>query len=292
MLKHLFIINYLILLTTDLVYPQVNKSVDESVYRFVYSINAMNVNSVEEAYAVSKVLADHIKIKYNRIEKTEVIICKDKDELFNQLKKGYEVIVLSTPEFLKYRKQFDLVPDLTNGIEGKVGFNYLLVVHKDDNISEIKQLQGSELNIQAQSSMNIPEMLINKLLKENNLPKIDLFFNKITKFHSTSNAVLPVFFKKAKAAIVTEQSLKVLREINPQIEKQLKVIYRSPSIILGLSCINEINMAPDKVKLIRDILANLHTDAYGKQLLNLFNTDKLVQCKEEYLNDYLNLFDK
>ncbi len=102
--------------------------------------------------------------------------------------------------------------------------------------------------------------------------------------------VLPVFFKRAKAALVTEESLKILKEINPQIDKKLKIIYRSPSLILGFSCYNGNSKNSEFQKDLSEILLNLHTDSYGKQLLDLFVSEKVVPYKEEYLKDYLDLF--
>ena len=92
--------------------------------------------------------------------------------------------------------------------------------------------------------------------------------------------------------MVTEQSLKVLAEINPQIKNQLKVIYRSPALILGVSCFNEGTITPENRKLMTEILSTLNTDVYGKQLLNLFSTDRLVPFKEEYLKEYISIFER
>ena len=282
----------ILFVTVNLVYSQGTKSENERVYRFVYSLSATQVASPEDAQAVSKVLAEHIKKKLKRFEKIEVVICKNKDELLEKLKSGYELLVLATEEFLMYRKQFHITASFTSETNGSVGFNYLLIVNKEDNISNINQLKGTEICIQEQATEGTPELLVNKILQNQKLPPMDQFFNKITKFPSINNVVLPVFFKKAKSALVTEQALRVLKEINPQIEKQLKVIYRSPSLILAVSCFNENIITPEKKKLMTDILLNLHTDVYGKQLLNLFSTDKLVPYKEEYLKEYINLFEK
>ena len=291
MLKKLLIIGFISLALPEYVYSQDAEFINPNnrVYHFVYSLSAMNANSINEAYAVTKILAEHIKKKNKRIEKIEIIICQNETRLLDQINKGFELVIISTPEFMKYQKRFNFLPAFTNQTGGSVGFNYLLVVNRDDDISGISQLKGSELNIQAQSTLEIPEMLLDKLLKEEKLSKANIFFSKITKFPSTNNAVLPVFFKKAKAAMVTEQALNIMSEINPQIEKQLKIIYRSPSFIHGVSCFNGNTITPENKEIMTDLLLNLHNDAYGRQLLNLFTTDKVVPYKAEYLTEFIKI---
>lgn len=262
---------------------------DEKTIRLVYSINAMNASSVRDATAVNAVLAEHIKNKFARKGKMEVVIAQNKEELIKQLNDGFELTVISTAEYIQLRKQFNLIPSFTNQTNGKVGLKFLLIVNQDEQISKISELEGTDIYVQSQENSEIQDMLLNKLLKDEGLPNIKKFFRNIIKSPASNNVVLPVFFKRAKAALVTKESLKILKEINPQIEKKLKIIYESPSFLLGLSCFNG-NSNPSEIKKLSEIVTNLHTDSYGKQLLDLFIADKLVPFKEEYLKDYLELF--
>ena len=263
---------------------------DEKTVRLVYSINAMNANSVRDATAVATVLAAHIKKKYAQKEKIDILVAQNREELIRQLSEGFELTVVTTEEYLQLRKQFNLIPSFTNQTNGIVGFKLLLVVHKDEQISKISELEGADIYVHSQENSEIQEMLLNKLLKDERLPNSKKFFRNIIKSPATNNVVLPVFFKRAKAALVTEESLKILKEINPQIDKKLKIIYRSPSLILGFSCYNGNSKNSEFQKDLSEILLNLHTDSYGKQLLDLFVSEKVVPYKEEYLKDYLDLF--
>jgi ABC-type phosphate/phosphonate transport system substrate-binding protein len=263
---------------------------DEKTVRLVYSINAMNANSVRDATAVATVLAAHIKKKYAQKEKIDILVAQNREELIRQLSEGFELTVVTTEEYLQLRKQFNLIPSFTNQTNGIVGFKLLLVVHKDEQISKISELEGADIYVHSQENSEIQEMLLNKLLKDEKLPSSKKFFRNIIKSPATNNVVLPVFFKRAKAALVTEESLKILKEINPQIDKKLKIIYRSPSLILGFSCYNGNSKNSEFQKDLSEILLNLHTDSYGKQLLDLFVSEKVVPYKDEYLKDYLELF--
>ena len=98
--------------------------------------------------------------------------------------------------------------------------------------------------------------------------------------------MLPVFFKKAKAALVSEESLKLISELNPQLEKDLMIIYQSPIYLSSIACLNKRSDEPELRKIFYDILENLHTEPFGRQLLDLFRIEKLVTYKEEYLKLY------
>lgn len=50
------------------------------------------------------------------------------------------------------------------------------------------------------------------------------------------------------------------------------------------------NLDKEREKLVYDTLLELDKDAYGKQLLNMFNVDKIVPYKEEYAQNFLQLY--
>ena len=77
-------------------------------------------------------------------------------------------------------------------------------------------------------------------------------------------------------------------ELNPGIKDQIKTIYTSEPIILGITCLNS-KKNEDNFNILKEILLSLHENEYGKQLLHMFNTDKLILFKEEYLKGYNNL---
>ena len=81
-----------------------------------------------------------------------------------------------------------------------------------------------------------------------------------------------------------------MKELNPAILNNLKILNTSDYFVLGLGCLNKKKMDSDNYKLLKDIILTLHENEYGKQLLNLFNAQKLVPFKEEYLKAYYNLF--
>ncbi len=262
----------------------------EETTRIIYLLSAMQTSSVNEAKAVVKIITDHIKKKNDSLIKVEAIICENNTEFINELNKGFDLVTLPIDDYLRLRKKYKLLPYFTNETDGQSGYNYLLVVNQKDTITNIKSLKDCDITIQHHSKNSIPIMLLDKLLKEKNLQASGKYFRSITEKPTAQSAIIPLVLGKVKAALFTEQSLIVIRELNPQLEKQLKVIYRSPRLILGFSCINELKQNDIRTKEMFKLLTKLHEDEFGKQLMNLFVADKLVPVKNEDVQTYIKFF--
>ena len=89
--------------------------------------------------------------------------------------------------------------------------------------------------------------------------------------------------------MVTEAGFKLISELNPQLGKELIILAESNYITIGLGCTNSANSDQSRKKKILDVLFKLHKNNYGKQILDLFATEKLIPFKEEYLKEYLRL---
>ena len=141
--------------------------------------------------------------------------------------------------------------------------------------------------ILARENQKAPVLWLEKLLREKSLPNSKKYLKEIVTDYKATNVVLPVFFNKAKACIVTESSLNLLVELNPSIKTKMKILESSDFILLGLGCLNKKKNDTDTYNTLKDIIFTLHENEYGKQLLHLFNADKLVPYKDEYLQNYL-----
>ena len=107
--------------------------------------------------------------------------------------------------------------------------------------------------------------------------------------NKATNVLLPVFFNKAKACVITDASLNLLMELNPAIKNQIKILYTSEPIIVGLTCLNLDRKNEIGYGVLKDVLPTLQDNQYGKQFLDLFRAEKLILFKEEYLRGYYNL---
>ena len=265
---------------------------DEKIHRFIFTLGSMQTPSADDAFAICKILVEQITKKNNLNEKTEVLISSSTEDLLIKSKNGFDLMIISTPEYLALRKALPLQPTFVASSLGHFGVKYLLVVNKNDNINEIGQLKNSDIRILGGKNQKTPNIVIDFLLRQAKLPPKELFFKSITTDPLTNNVVLPVFFKKVKAALVSETALNFISELNPQLKRDLKIIYSSPYLVATIACTNKNVEDPELQKVAYDILLNLHTEPFGRQLLDLFRVEKLIPYKEEYLTEYLKLLEK
>ena len=99
-----------------------------------------------------------------------------------------------------------------------------------------------------------------------------------------------MFFKKIEASIVSKAAYNILCELNPQILKQIKIIELSDPLLFGVVFFDTKNKDKEREKLVYDTLVSLDKDTYGKQLLDMFNVDRIVPYKEEHAQSFLQLY--
>lgn len=261
----------------------------QKVIKLVISINAFHNAKTEDAQAIAEILANHIKKSHKLEQEFTVETPGTFDEIERSAGDDFDCIILTTEEYIHLQKKLSLEPFATNYTEGNVGYKYHLLVKKADNISGISQLKNETLYILARDNQMAPFLWLDKLLRENGLPNSKKFAKDIIIDYKATNVVLPVFFNKGKACIVTESSMNLLVELNPSIKTKMEILESSDFILLGLGCLNKNKKDTDTYKTLKEIMLTLHKNEYGRQLLQLFSADKLVPYKDEYLQNYLRL---
>jgi ABC-type phosphate/phosphonate transport system substrate-binding protein len=272
------------------IFPQdIRKDKKENNIKLIFAKNSFHNIKTEDAIATAQILANHIK-KYKKLKNDFIVnLANDDKEISEMCKDDFDLVLLTTEQYLRLKKTLPLEPFTTNYTNGTYGFIYHLIVNKSDSINDIKQLSGESIYIQAHSKDQASSLWLNKLLKDVSPLSADKFFKKINIDSKASNVLLPVFFKKAKACIVTNSSLKLLMELNPNIANQVKILYTSEPIILGFTCLNANKKNDENYRILKEVLPTLHENEYGKQFLDLFKAEKLILFKEEYLKGYYNL---
>ena len=288
---------YIYLLTTLFLFNQVlicqnlkdNPSNDAKNIKLIFTENSFHNIKIEDATATAQILANHIKnlkkLKNNFIVK----IAKNDKEILEMCKDDFDLVLITTEQYLRLKKSLPLEPFTTNYTDGSYGFIYHLIVNKNDSINDISQLKGETIFIQAHTNDQAATLFLNKLLKEASLKSADKFFKEIIIDSKATNVLLPVFFKKAKACMITNSSLKLLSELNPSLKNQIRILYSTNPIILGFTCLNANKKNDEAYKIFKEVLPTLNENEYGKQFLNLFGAEKLVLFKEEYLKGYNSL---
>jgi ABC-type phosphate/phosphonate transport system substrate-binding protein len=223
-------------------------------------------------------------------ELSKMVNLKPKAMIFTSLKaiesqiKNREIDLIAVPtlEYLRSKSRSEMEPVLVGMAKDQVGDEFVLLTPGQVG-GQLRHLQGKTINIQgSRGAESIPGLWLDALLRRQGLPPSASFFREVREVNKPSQAVLPVLFKKADAAIVTQEAYETLVEMNPQEGKDLTINATSPRYLQTMLVIRKSVSVPLQRRIIEAAI-NLSTHARGDQILKLFMTSKIVLFKQAYL---------
>jgi phosphonate transport system substrate-binding protein len=113
------------------------------------------------------------------------------------------------------------------------------------------------------------------LLAEQGAGRAEIFMERITESTKLSAVVLPVFFGQADACLVTLGGFSTMAELNPQLERELRVLAKSQSLVPMVSFLRR-DFTPSFRQELIEAICQLHMTASGRQILNLMQGDEVV----------------
>jgi phosphonate transport system substrate-binding protein len=191
------------------------------------------------------------------------------DQLLAAIRCGKADIFCLTVE--EYRQVAAYVDTSRVMVDEYGGDELLLVVRDGSGIANLAGLRGRSLIVLENPSTSIAEPWLSVSLWREGLESPKQFFGRITSSTKLSQAVLPVFFKQADAALVTRRGLDTMTELNPQLSRQLKVLLTSPKMITAFFACRKDYPARFKTPIL-DGLLDLRSSTTAKQVLVLFQS--------------------
>lgn len=185
-----------------------------------------------------------------------------------------DLLALTADEFFTLEPQGLEGPLLLSRIHQSVTEEYVLLTRADNPIRQVEDLKGRSLNVSSDARATLSLVWLEVLCREHGLGPAAQVFTKITISAKATQVVLPVFFGKVDACIVTRNGWEVMCELNPQLKKQLKVIAVSPAVVPSLTCFRRGFTEAFKQKIIKAVELSAGKPGY-KQLMALFKTDDL-----------------
>ncbi|MDH3268195.1 MAG: PhnD/SsuA/transferrin family substrate-binding protein [Ignavibacteria bacterium] len=255
-------------------------------FQVAFSTNVFKGVYLNDATAGAKALTETLIKEYSR-KQYEVIppaTFTTVKELESLLKlEEVEVLIMHATEFLQV-KNSDIVEPICVAVRDGSPYDiFYLLVNKKSNYKKIEDLKGKKLLVGSPFEGDIPVIWMDKLLKQKKLKQKDKYFSKIEYFDNALPAILPVFFNKADACIMTKSLFETVAELNPQLSEELTTIEISQPISIGLVTIRKNISSQDLKDDIKNAFLNLHKTANGSQYLNIFRIEKVIEFKEEYL---------
>lgn len=286
----LFLLLILIIAVSENYSQTATQQSKKKIYRFIYSKDLFFNTKLEDAVALTKIFTEKIRKQKNVKDDFEIVMCANETELEEAIKTSFDFVLSSTNDFIKLMKTGNIKPMLVNQTQGSFGYVYYLISRKDKGFNKLADLKNSELRILARSDGQSPSIWLEKLLRDKKLPKKEKFFKDISFDFVPTNVILPVYFKKLDAAIVTKTSFELMCELNPKLKTEFNILEVSPALLFGVLSFDKKNTDKERENFIYEILTTMHNDIDGQQFLNLFSLEKIIPYKEVYLTKFLDLY--
>jgi ABC-type phosphate/phosphonate transport system substrate-binding protein len=254
-------------------------------FRAGYSIKTLPEVDVKDATAALKVWAKEVGDRYGF--QVETVIYESLDGLAQDLQSGkIDFAVFDVLDYLSMEQKINIKPDLTRFKDNKPTVRYMLLVNSGDQRTNLATLRGKRLSVLRNNSMGT--LFLNTQLLRAHLPEASIFFN-IQEKGKESQAILSVFFGQADACVVTNNAFRVAAELNPQISVKLKVFAVSPDLV---EMVGVFRKDPNKELKERAMfgMRDMQSSPRGKQIMLLYNTEKMDLINEGQLDSVRNLF--
>lgn len=198
-------------------------------------------------------------------------------------------IILPSIEVVKNFSKDKLGGGLTIGSRGQLLDTLLLVVRKNEAIEGFPDLNGQKLSMLEKDELT--NIYLKTLIYRSEIDNKKCFLSKINTLPTSNRLILQLFFKQTDAVIVFQSQLQLALEMNPVIDKHLKIIDQYENISGAVGFFSNIVNTELQEYIISSLIKFQHT-VRGKQLLLLFKTDEYRRINWQQMEPLIKLYDE
>jgi phosphonate transport system substrate-binding protein len=245
-----------------------------------------------DAKAAVKVWAETIARDRGLATDPHASVFRDFSEMVQALRGDrVDAVALTTIEYERLRNDVHMSNVFVAQVGGNSSEQYVLLAHSDSGITGLGNLQGRSLMVVNSPRTCLTQIWIETLLSQKGFKTAPEFIGSITPVAKPSQAALPVFFRRSDACILTRSAYSTLCELNPQLGKKLRIIESSPELVPFIFAFRGNYASPVKNQLL-DALRTLHEIPVGQQVLTVFQTERVLEKPESFLQDTLDLIER
>lgn len=258
-------------------------------FRVSFSPGMFTEVNLSDAKAAVKVWAQTIAKERGIDTDPDTAIYKDFEEMSHALQADLtDAVGMTVVEYEKLGSDTPLSPLFVTVVAGAPTEQYILLVHSDSDIDGIGKLQRRGLILLSNVRSCVAAAWLDTLLAQKGLKPAAEFFGSVTPVTKPSQAALPVFFRKSDACILTRSAYATLCELNPQIERKLKILEASVELVPAVFALRGNYHPPFKGKLL-NALQTLQETPAGQQVLTVFLADRLEERPASVLQSAMDI---
>ena len=202
-----------------------------------------------------------------------------------------DYISLTTKEYAKVSDLLTVETITVSQTSNRITEEYLLLVNRDSGIESLKDLEGRNLQLVRGSRMSMSMIWLDTILLREKLSPAAEFFGSIGSNKNAQKVILPIFFNKGDACVVTRTMFDTLVELNPQIGRRLKTISMSPSLVPSFFSFTR-SSGESLRKKVTDEISRWNLSPFGKQSLIIFQCDGLKMRSISCLDSALKMIEE
>jgi ABC-type phosphate/phosphonate transport system substrate-binding protein len=200
-----------------------------------------------------------------------------------------DLAIMLADEYLAIREKGVFEALFVSAADHGIYDRLVLVTRRNSAVRSLLDLKGKTLIQQKGVYAKGRNLWLDTLLLRKGVRAPKHFFGRDSEALKPANALLPVFFGKSDACVVTMRSFTLMAELNPQLKQQLVILEESPQRPSSIIAVRKGLDARHRHR-IHEVLASLDQHTQGKQLLTLFRMTRLVPYRSQYLTELDKLF--
>jgi phosphonate transport system substrate-binding protein len=235
-----------------------------------------------DAQASLELLANEISNNIGLNKSARVILYPDMKNMMGAVRNGeLEVISMPSVEYLRLRDRSILVPAFVALHTDGTGIRFALITRNDSGIRSVPDLKGKTVLAISANKLEVGHLwLEQRLLKEVKKSPAS-FFKQIKEVKKISQAIMGVFFRQADAALVTMAGLGAAKMLNPQLDRQLRVIAESRELSDSITCFPA-NLSEKTRRTLENGVMKINESSASKQLLTILQSSGLTPYKQAH----------
>ena len=233
-----------------------------------------------EAMASAKVWLDVVARRRGFRVDSRFEVTDSQEDIRKRVEQGtVSMVFLDVMEYLSLPRPELLSPLLTSAA---AAFRSYLLVVPSGEASTVEELRGRSVSFYSLSNAYLGRKWLEVVLQERHLGRAERFFGPMIAAAKPSGACLPVFFGKTGACVIDQPSFDLLKEMNPQLGKKLRVILTSPRFLEGIIGMH-VNHRTYREEFLQGLM-EAHLDPEGRQILTVFRGDRIALVPPERLD--------
>ena len=244
-------------------------------FRLAFSIGVIGEINRNDAKASTLAWGKMILSQRNIVAETVPAVFDRPDDLFHALQnEEIDAAAVLANDFLTHPAAVPPDGVFLAARNGKTTEQYVLLVRQDSGIQDVAGLKGRNLELQESARTSLAPAWLDTVLAEHKLGLTEDMFSKITRNEKVSRVIQRLFFRQTDACVATREAFATAGELNPQVQKELRVLATSQEVVPSCFFFRP-GFSPNLRQRIEEAMLALHETAAGKQVLTVFQGERL-----------------